>query len=319
MSSTKIIKRRIKSATNISQITKAMEMVAASKMRFAQESALASRPYTEKMRQILTGMTEIIKDDIDHFLLNSPQLVQNSEGELKEKYLVIVLSSDKGLCGGLNSNLYRGLELWQNKFLENKTNKKDIQIDFVTVGKKAKEHVLKTQRFLLAEFPNFGDKPRYSDTVPLYNTIFDAFEKGEYQKIFVVFMEFVSTIAQRLAVKQLLPIEQSEMDSAFEEIMMEEPGPKYKQVEFDFQKDYIFEPNAQIIFDKLLPKYLGLYLYHIVLESTASEHSARMVAMKSAHDNATDIVSDLSLEYNQLRQQKITGELLDAVSARMVM
>ena len=319
MSSTKIIKRRIKSATNISQITKAMEMVAASKMRFAQESALASRPYTEKMRQILTGMTEIIKDDIDHFLLNSPQLIQNSEGELKEKYLVIVLSSDKGLCGGLNSNLYRGLELWQNKFLENKKNKKDIQIDFVTVGKKAKEHVLKTQRFLLAEFPNFGDKPRYSDTVPLYNTIFDAFEKGEYQKIFVVFMEFVSTIAQRLAVKQLLPIEQSEMDSAFEEIMMEEPGPKYKQVEFDFQKDYIFEPNAQIIFDKLLPKYLGLYLYHIVLESTASEHSARMVAMKSAHDNATDIVSDLSLEYNQLRQQKITGELLDAVSARMVM
>ncbi|MBU0579092.1 ATP synthase F1 subunit gamma [Patescibacteria group bacterium] len=319
MSSTKIIKRRIKSATNISQITKAMEMVAASKMRFAQESALASRPYTEKMRQILTGIIEIVKDDIDHFLLKSPEIIPATEGKTQEKYLVIILSSDKGLCGGLNSNLYRGLEMWQNNFTEKKHDTNNIKMDFITVGKKAKEHVLKTRRFLLAEFPNFGDKPRYSDIVPLYNTIFESFKTTQYQKILIVFMEFISTISQRLTVRQLLPIQRDEIDSAFSEIMMEEYESKYKPVEFDFQKDYIFEPSAKSIFDKLLPKYLGLYLYHIILESTASEHSARMVAMKSAHDNATEIVKDLSLEYNQLRQQKITSELLDAASARMVM
>ena len=130
-------------------------------------------------------------------------------------------------------------------------------------------------------------------------------------------MEFVSTIAQRLAVRQLLPIEKLEMDSVLEQMMPNKSKSKF--IKFEFHKDYIFEPDAQTIFDKLLPKYLGLYIYHIVLESTASEHSARMVAMKNAHDNANEIMENLSLEYNQLRQQKITNELLDAASARMVM
>ncbi|MBU0576678.1 F0F1 ATP synthase subunit gamma, partial [Patescibacteria group bacterium] len=201
-------------------------------------------------------------------------------------------------------------------FTQKKTNLKNIKMDFVTVGKKAKEHVLKTQRFLLAEFSNYGDKPRYSDIIPLYNIILESFKTGQYQKIFIVFMEFVSTIAQRLTVRQLLPIEKADIDTSFDEIMK---GEESKYVKFEFHKDYIFEPGAETIFDQLLPKYLGLYLYHVVLESTASEHSARMVAMKNAHDNATEIVKDLSLEYNQLRQQKITSELLDAFSARMVM
>lgn len=311
MSSTKIIKRRIKSATNISKITKAMEMVAASKMRHAQEVALASRPYTEKMRQILTEIIEIMKQDVSHFLLETPKPASQ---DTPVKNLVIVLSSDKGLCGGLNSNLYRGLESWQADLLERNPHLKEAKFEFITIGKKAKEHIMKTNRFLLAEFPSHGDKPRYRDIVPLYDTIYNSFEKGEYQKIYIVFMEFISTIVQRLSVRQLLPIQKESINETFEEIMLEE-----KSVKFEFRKDYIFEPNVESVFNKLLPKYLGLYLYHIVLESIASEHSARMVAMKNAHDNATDIVKDLSLEYNQLRQQKITNELLDSISARMVM
>lgn len=310
MSSTKSIKRRIKSATNISKITKAMEMVAASKMRRAQEMALSSRPYTEKMREILTDIVEIMKQDVSHFLLESPKPIKG----IPKKNLVIVLSSDKGLCGGLNSNLYRGLESWQADLLEKNPDLIDTRFEFITVGRKAKEHIMKTHRFLLAEFPSHGDKPRYRDIIPLYDTVYSGFEKGEYQKVYIVFMEFISTIVQRLSVRQLLPIQKDAINEAFEEIMLEE-----KSVKFDFHKDYIFEPDVESVFNQLLPKYLGLYMYHIILESIASEHSARMVAMKGAHDNATDVVKDLSLEYNQLRQQKITSELLDSISARMVM
>lgn len=311
MSSTKAIKRRIKSATNISKITKAMEMVAASKMRHAQDMALSSRPYTEKMREILTEIIEIMKGEVSHFLLESPALPKHDS----PKNLVIVLSSDKGLSGGLNSNLYRGLEMWQKKLVNQHPTMKDHKFDFVAVGRKAKEYIMKTQRFLLAEFPSFGDKPSFSDTIPLYEVIYDSFEKGEYQQVHIVFMEFISTIVQRLSVKQLLPIQKDSIEEAFEEIMLEEK----KMMNIKFKKDYVFEPNIETVFNQLLPKYIGLYLYHIVLESVASEHSARMVAMKNAHDNATDIVDDLSLEYNQLRQQKITNELLDSISARMVM
>jgi F-type H+-transporting ATPase subunit gamma len=310
MSSTKSIKRRIKSATNISKITKAMEMVAASKMRHAQEMALSSRPYTEKMKVILTDIVEIMKQDVSHFLLESPIIAKGTP----RKNLVIVLSSDKGLCGGLNSNLYRGLESWQADLLEKNPDLKDTKFEFITVGKKAKEHIMKTHRLLLAEFPSHGDKPRYRDTIPLYDTIYNSFENKEYQKVYIVFMEFISTIVQRLSVRQLLPIQKEDINETFEQIMLEE-----KSVKFKFSKDYIFEPNVETVFNQLLPRYLGLYLYHIILESIASEHSARMVAMKSAHDNATDVVKDLSLEYNQLRQQKITNELLDSISARMVM
>lgn len=311
MSSTKSIKRRIKSATNISKITKAMEMVAASKMRHAQGMALSSRPYTEKMREILTEIVEIMKGEISHFLLHVPEPKQDEN----PKNLVIVLSSDKGLSGGLNSNLYRGLELWQKKILKQNPSFENYKFEFVTVGRKAKEYIMKTQRFLLAEFPSFGDKPSFNETIPLYEVLHDSFEAGEYQHVYIVFMEFISTIVQRLSVKQLLPIQKESIEEAFEEIMLEDET----MIKINLKKDYIFEPNIETVFNQLLPKYLGLYLYHIVLESVASEHSARMVAMKSAHDNATDIVDDLSLEYNQLRQQKITNELLDSISARMVM
>jgi len=305
MSSTRLIKRRIKSAQNISQITKAMEMVSASKMKRAQQQALASRPYSEKMAAIIASIAAAARANYDHFLLSDPRLRWNTQEEFNT--LVIVLSTDKSLCGGLNTNLFRGLEDWLKSAPTNLKLPAKNKISFITVGKKAKEHILKTQKNLLAEFPQLGDKPRLTDVLPLTQLVMDGFASHQFQMIFVVYMEFISTIAQKLAVKQLLPIDP---------LTLTAPGQTPAQ---DYGGQYLFEPSAGQIFSQLLPRYIELQLYHIVIEALASEHSARMVAMSAASDNAADIVSDLTLEFNQARQTKITNELLDVTRARMAL
>ena len=301
MSSVKLIKRRIRSSKNIAQITKAMEMVSASKMRRAQELALSSRPYSEKMVEIITALALRAKDQLDHFLLKDPRI--NWAPENQFNVLILLLSTDKSLCGGLNSNLFRGLETWLKDLKSAYRLPANTKFSFITVGKKAKEHILKSNRFLSAEFGQFGDKPKFSDILPISKMIIAGFAADEFQMAFMVYMEFISTISQKLAVKQLLPIRAEEITAQTDEL----------------STDYLFEPRAEAIFSKLLPQYIELQLYHVLLESVASEHSARMVAMKNANDNALDIVSELTLEYNQARQTKITNELLDVVSARLAL
>ena len=301
MSSVKLIKRRIRSSKNIAQITKAMEMVSASKMRRAQELALSSRPYSEKMVEIITALALRAKDQLDHFLLKDPRI--NWAPEKQFNVLILLLSTDKSLCGGLNSNLFRGLETWLKDLKSAYRLPANTKFSFITVGKKAKEHILKSNRFLSAEFGQFGDKPKFSDILPISKMIIAGFAADEFQMAFMVYMEFISTISQKLAVKQLLPIRAEEITAQTDEL----------------STDYLFEPRAEAIFSKLLPQYIELQLYHVLLESVASEHSARMVAMKNANDNALDIVSQLTLEYNQARQTKITNELLDVVSARLAL
>jgi len=301
MSSVKLIKRRIRSSKNIAQITKAMEMVSASKMRRAQELALSSRPYSEKMVEIITALALRAKDQLDHFLLKDPRI--NWASEKQFNVLILLLSTDKSLCGGLNSNLFRGLETWFKDLKSAYRLPANTKFSFITVGKKAKEHILKSNRFLSAEFGQFGDKPKFSDILPISKMIIAGFAADEFQMAFMVYMEFISTISQKLAVKQLLPIRAEEITAQTDEL----------------STDYLFEPRAEAIFSKLLPQYIELQLYHVLLESVASEHSARMVAMKNANDNALDIVSELTLEYNQARQTKITNELLDVVSARLAL
>jgi len=176
------------------------------------------------------------------------------------------------------------------------------QLTFVTVGRKAKEHILRTGRTLLAEFSTLGDRPHFNDILPLAHLIIDGFKLADFQMCFISYMEFISTISQKLAVKQLLPIETVVMEA----------GPIAA-----YEAEYIFEPEANTIFESLLPQYVELQLYHTLLESLASEHSARMVAMKNAHDNAVEVVDQLTLEYNQARQSRITAELLDVISSRM--
>lgn len=301
MSSVKLIKRRIRSSKNIAQITKAMEMVSASKMRRAQEMAFSSRPYSEKMVEIITALALRAKDQLDHFLLKDPRI--NWSAEKQFNVLILLLSTDKSLCGGLNSNLFRGLESWFKDLKSVYHLPANTKFSFITVGKKAKEHILKSNRLLSAEFGQFGDQPKFSDILPISKMIIAGFEADEFQMAFMVYMEFISTISQKLAVKQLLPIRAEEITAQTDELTT----------------DYLFEPRAEAIFSKLLPQYIELQLYHVLLESVASEHSARMVAMKNANDNALDIVSELTLEYNQARQAKITNELLDVVSARLAL
>jgi len=310
MSSTRQIKRRIKSSKNIAQITKAMEMVSASKMKRAQEMTLSSRPYSEKMADIITALVQKAKDQVDHFLLNDPR--DNWKENQEFNILIILLSTDKSLCGGLNSNLFRGLENWLKDFKETYKLPPKFKLSFITIGKKAKEHVLKTNKFLIAEFPQLGDKPRFEDILPISKIVIDSFKKNEYQMIFMSYMQFISTISQKLAINQLLPIETKIIaKQAFSD---DSPPP----IE-EYKGDYLFEPKPEEIFKDLLPQYIELQLYHVLLESIASEHSARMVAMKNANENALDIVAELTLQFNQARQTKITNELLDVIGARMAL
>jgi len=301
MSSDKIIKRRIRSSKNISQITKAMEMVSASKMRRAQDMALSSRPYSEKMVEIITALALKAKHQLDHFLLKDPRPTWSADKPFN--VLILLLSTDKSLCGGLNSNLFRGLENWLREMKNLYKLPANSKLTFVTIGKKAKEHILKTNRFLSAEFGQFGDRPNFADILPISKMVISGFEKDEFQMSFMAYMKFISTISQKLEVKQLLPIRAEEITG----------------VTLENQTDYLFEPKADEIFSKLLPQYIELQLYHVLLESIASEHSARMVAMKNANENALDIVNELTLEYNQARQARITNELLDVVGARMAL
>lgn len=310
MSSTRQIKRRIKSSQNIAQITKAMEMVSASKMKRAQEMALSSRPYAEKMADIISALSEKTKNKVSHFLLNDPRIGWKTSQEFN--ILVILLSTDKSLCGGLNTNLFRGFEGWFKNLKTTYNLPPKIKVSFVTIGHKAKEHTLKSSRFLLAEFAQMGDRPRFQDIIPISNIVIDGFKDNQYQMAFMAYMEFVSTISQHLAVRQLLPIE---TDVLIKEASQDDSPPPVEK----FSGDYLFEPQAEKIFETLLPQYIELRLYHVLLESIASEHSARMVAMKNANENALDIVSDLTLEFNQVRQAKITNELLDVVGARMAL
>lgn len=301
--SVRIIKRRIKSSQNISQITKAMEMVSAAKMKRAQALAVNSRPYTDKMYQVITSLSRQAETKTDHFLFRDARTGWDDEQEFTVQ--VIIFATDKSLCGGLNTNLFRGLEKWLRTLNDEAALPPKTGINFVTVGKKAKEHILKTGRRLLAEFASLGDKPRFADILPLSQLIIDGFRRGQMQLCFLVYMDFISTINQRLAIKQLLPIKP--------------PAPSSDQPLFAFESEYIFEPRADEIFESLLPQYVELQLYHTLLECLASEHSARMVAMKNAHDNAVDVVDQLTLEYNQARQGRITAELLDVTSSRMAL
>lgn len=281
MANLKSIGRRIKTASNISQITKAMEMVAASKMRHAQDRALSSRPYTDRLRQILATLEGRVDPQLHPLLRSKPG----------GKTLVILLTTDKGLCGPYNTNLFRSLEAFSAS----------VEIVFVSIGKKGSHYLAKTKRQLLAEFPAFPDRFAYEDTLAISQLALDGFLNGHVSQVYLGYMRFVNTLSQQPQFSQILPITGLFTPAA-------PPASGTSQ--------YLLEPSPREILDWLLPYYVELLIYQAVLNALASEHSARMVTMKSAHDNATDIVSDLTLDYNRARQTKITGDLLDVITAR---
>lgn len=283
MSASRLIKRRIKSAKNISQITKAMEMVSASKMRRAQEQALASRPYAQKLYETLR-MVATHTNSSSH-----PLLQINKAG----KALVLLISSDRGLVGSLNTNLFKATE----EALQNLP-----QAEFVAVGRKARDFVVKTGRSLYGEFTGLPDKLRFEDALPIAELVMNAFLSGGYQSVQLVHMQFISTLTQKAVVEQLLPISHTEI----QELAAAQPS-----------AEYTFEPNAKDILDTLLPYFIEITIYQDLLDAKASEHSARMVSMKNASDNAKDVVKELTLSYNKSRQASITSELLDISTAAL--
>jgi F-type H+-transporting ATPase subunit gamma len=288
MANTQDIRRRIKSIRSTAQITKAMQMVAASKMRRAQQNAIAGRPYAALMNKVLVSLQKRT-DPTFHPLLQIREL---------KKELVLIISTDKGLAGALNTNLFReaaGFD--QAKTL------------FIVTGKKARQFIGRSKRELLADF-ELKDAPSFVETKPLSKFCIEKFLTKEVDKVSVLYTHFINTINQKPVIQTLLPI------SAFD-------LPKGEKTEgkegVDPMLGYVFEPNALEVLDVMLPYYIEYQVYQMILDARASEHSSRMVAMKNATDNAQKFIKDLTLEYNKMRQAGITTELLEIATAQMAL
>lgn len=292
MPSTRDIRRRIKSVKNTAQITKAMQMVASSKMRKAQLAAIAGRPYATLMNDVLAALSEGA-GEFTHPLM---------EKRTVKKRALIVISTDKGLCGALNSNLLREA----GKLDKNTT-------VYITAGRKASQFIARTKRNLAAEF-TYKDAPQFSEARAISKFAQELFLSGEVDQVDVLYTNFINTLAQKPEMRTLLPLGEI---SALDADMHGHNGDASKLQKSELE--YLFEPSAGEVFSSLLPHYLNYQVYQFLLEAKASEHSARMVAMKSATDNAKQLIKDLTLEYNKLRQANITKELLEITSAAMAM
>ncbi|CAN5778295.1 ATP synthase F1 subunit gamma [soil metagenome] len=290
MANTQDLRRRIKSIRNTAQITKAMQMVAASKMRKAQLQALAGRPYAGLMNRVLVSLRERTDASL-HPLLQVRDV---------KRELVIVISTDKGLAGPLNTNLLREI----GNFDHDKT-------AFVVLGRKARQFLSRTRREILADF-ELKDAPAFVETKVVAQYATERFLSGEVDRVSVLFSHFVNTINQKPEVRTLLPITNFEVAQADATATSSADGDAK-----DPMTGYLFEPSAEGVLDVMLPYYLQYQLFQMILDARASEHSARMVAMKNATDNAKQFIKDLTLEYNKVRQASITTELLEISTAQM--
>jgi len=289
MASSRDIRRRIRSAKNIGQITKAMQMVAASRMRKAQQGALAGRPYATLMNEVLAPLAPTLGT------FNHP-LVENRP---VKKRCIILISTDKGLCGALNSNLMREAA----KFDPTTT-------IYITAGRKASQYIARTKRQLAAEF-TYKDTPLFSEARAISKFAQEMFLKKEVDQVDILFTEFISTLNQKAELLPFLPI--GKITGARAGI-----GTKAEPLALlQGAAEFVYEPGQEQVLGALLPHSLNFEVYQILLEAKASEQSARMVAMKNATDNAFQLIKDLTLEYNKLRQANITKELLEITSASM--
>lgn len=286
---TRDIRRRIKSIKNTAQITKAMQMVASAKMRKAQGAAMAGRPYSELINKVLVSVQHHA-DVTLHPLLEVRQV---------NRELVVVLSTDKGLCGALNTNLLR------------ESNTFDVQkTEFVAAGRKAQQHLARMKRKLIADF-RLPDAPALRDTKTISKFCIDKFLAGEVDKVTVLYTKFLNTLLQKPTVRTLLPISPFDLPTA--------EKAEAADAAMQTQGDYLYEPSPMEVLGGILPHYIHFQIYQMALDARASEHSARMVAMKSATDNAQQLVKDLTLEYNKVRQASITTELLEIATAQMAL
>ena len=281
MASGKEVRTQIKSIQNTQKITRAMEMVAASKMRKAQDRMAASRPYADKMRAVISHLA-FANSEYRHSYLE--------ERDVK-RVGYIVVSSDRGLCGGLNTNMFKAtlsaMKEWQDK---------NVDIELCTIGSKA-TGFFKRVADLKASTTHLGDTPSVTDVIGTVKVMLDAYDNGEIDRLYVVYNKFVNTMTQEPTVLQMLPVMAEEKDE-----------------ELTHHWDYIYEPDAKAVLDGLLIRFIESQVYQGVVENVACEMAARMVAMKAASDNAGSLIDDLQLVYNKARQAAITQELSEIVA-----
>jgi F-type H+-transporting ATPase subunit gamma len=281
MPSQREIRRRIGSARNIKQITRAMQFVAASKLRRAQETTLASRPYRDKLDEVIADLATVLSGE-DHPLLAERNIEQS------HSRLIILLTSDRGLAGALNTNTIR------HAAREITEHPGDLKV--VAVGRKGRDAMRRARVPIAAYFEGFGDRPSFADVLPIARLVADDFVAGTYDHVDIVYSRFVSTLVQRPVLDQLLPVETSPDTDGV-------PG-----------NQFLFEPSPDEFLRALLPRYVATRLYQAVLESTASFFSSQMVAMKNATENAEELIDDLTLSYNKVRQANITREMIEIAS-----
>jgi F-type H+-transporting ATPase subunit gamma len=275
------IKTKIKSVQNTRKVTRALEMVSASKIRKAQDRMKASRPYARAMRQVIGHLAQANSE------FRHPYLV---ERESIRRVGYIIVSSDRGLAGGLNNNLFRKLLGEIRKHQE-----AGVEVDVVTIGQKASVFFRRIKVDMLASVSHLGDTPHVEQLVGVIKVMLDAYSSGKVDKVFLCYNDFVNTMTQRAAFDQLLPLPASDETVA----------------QHDW--DYIYEPDAETVLEHVLTRYIESLVYQAVMENVASEHAARMVAMKAASDNANKLIDTLNLVYNKARQAAITQEISEIV------
>ena len=276
------IKTKIKSVQNTRKVTRALEMVSASKIRKAQERMRTSRPYAHAMKQVIGHLAEANTDYQHPFLVERDKVARVG---------YIVISSDRGLAGGLNNNLCRKMlgEIRQ-------WNEKGVEVDVVTIGQKASVYFRRVKVNMLASVSHLGDTPKLDQLIGVIKVMLDGYTEASLDRVFVVYNDFVNTMTQRAAFDQLLPL----------------PAAETQVARHDW--DYIYEPDAATVLDHVITRYIESLVYQAVLENIASEHAARMVAMKAASDNASKLIGTLQLVYNKARQAAITQEISEIVS-----
>ena len=278
MASQRDIRRRIGAVKNIKQITRAMQFVAASKLKRAQDATLAARPYSEKLDEVLADLAAVLGAE-DH-----PLLAQRGDG----KRLIVLITTDRGLAGPLNTNTIR--------FAAREITTHTGDLTVVTVGRKGRDAMRRAGVPMAAHFTGFGDRPSFADVIPVSRLVTDDFLAGTYAQVDVIYNRFVSTLVQKPEMIQLLPIRPTEDTEGI-------PG-----------NQFIFEPSASAVLEQLVPRYVATRLFQAVLEGKASEESSRMVAMKNATENAEDLIEDLTLSYTKVRQSNITREMIEIAS-----
>ncbi len=287
MPSLKEIRGRIGSVRNIAQITRAMEMMSASRMKRAQDAILAARPYADELREALSRVTAVIDEDVDPLLARRPV----------ERIGLIVMTTDRGLAGALDSNTVRAALRHIAGLASSEA--AGAEVEAITIGRKGRDQLRRAGVPIAAHFGRFGDRPTFGDVTPVARLVTNDFLSGTYDEISVVYPGFISTLAQEPSITRLLPVPRPE----------ELTGEAAER-----NADYLFEPSPQAVLGRLLPHYVAVDLYRAVLEANASEQSARMIAMRSATDNANELIGDLTLVYNKTRQATITREMIEIAS-----